>query len=187
MKAFFLLALALALTAPLSAQNVRRRRRRPPQQPPPPEQPTSPGGDASSSSVGSDASIAPMTLSDASMYMQPIVHNFVVENGAKGIWTLKEKDKTYHLKLQEVVDDSAIKLGNQLFAISALFRTDKKPYHHLDIDFIVDFSQTPWSVKSYLVHEIDGKEVNSRPMPPPDPEDLLPATTGPAAAASSAE
>ena len=158
-------------------------------QPPPPEGPQGPQspqlGPQGTIPIGSgDGALAPLTLSDASMYMQSIIHNFVVENGVKGIWTLKDKERNWKLKLQEVVDDTAVKLGDRLFAISALFRTEKKPYHHLDIDFIVDFSHSPWTVTKYSIHEVDGKLVNPRPAPPPDPEDLPALTTGHAAAPS---
>ena len=135
-------------------------------------------------SVGGDGALAPLTLSDASMYMQSIIHNYVIENGVKGIWSLKDKDRTWKLKLQEVVDDSSVRLGENLFVILALFRTERKPYHHLGIDFTVDFSHTPWTVTKYSIHEVDGKVIHPRPGPPPDPEDLPALTTGHAAAPS---
>ena len=183
MNALLVAALAFALAGPVSAQDDTSL------QSESSEQPVSSKDDAATpnyTAVG-DSAIAPITLSDAAIYMQPAVQNFVASRSVKGIWTVKEKKQTWRLKLQEVVDDSAIKLGNRLFSISASFRTEKKPYHHVDIDFVVDFSKTPWGVKNYIVHEIDGKVVNPRPLPLPDPDDLLPSTTGPAAAASSKE
>lgn len=141
--------------------------------------------------VPGDAAIAPETLSDAATYMPPIIQNFVTENSVKGWWTIKEKNQAWRLRIQDVADDSTVKLGNRLFAMAAEFRSDKKPIHHLEIDFIVDFNETPWLVKSFLVHKIDGKEVNSAPQPPSDLDGLSPSTSGqattsgPAPAASS--
>ena len=141
--------------------------------------------------VPGDAAIAPETLSDAATYMPPIIHNYVAENSVKGWWTIKEKNQAWRLKMQDVADDSTVKLGNRRFAMAANFRSDRKPIHHLEIDFIVDFNETPWLVKSFIVHKIDGKEVNPEPRPPSDLDELAPSTSGqattngPAPAASS--
>lgn len=115
------------------------------------------------------------------MYMQTVVHNYVVEHSVHGLWSVKNGDRTWKLKLTQVVDDSTEHVGDRQYVATGLLHTETKPVHHLEIDFIVDFSMTPWTVSKYIIHEVDGKEVNPHPEPPPDPDDAVPVPPGPPA------